>query len=232
MAGQIGLVLEGTAPTPLQEAALRWAPAARVILSEFPGENLFDGIASDEELRSFQEIADLTNPVMRARAGEVDLLPPEDRVYGPGTPLVMAAFAWPAANARFSRVHQGAFYAARSETTAIAERRYHTERVLRAAGSGPVVVDLAMLHATLRGTMLDVRAPRPSPSGMYHPADYTVGQELGAVVRKLRGYGIVYDSVRDAGGECVVVFRPSVLSDCAMVRTVQLHWDGERGTVS
>lgn len=226
-AAHIALTPEG-ASAPFQEARVRWTPAARVIVSEYAGENLFDRLGGEEDLDAFRQIADLTNPAARALAGEIDLVAPEDRIYGPGTPLIMAAFAWPARHARFSSIHEGAFYAARTEATAIAERRYHSERVLRAAGSGPTVQEVTMMHAHLDGVLLDIRAPNPSPSGVYHDTDYTAGQQLGLVVRRLRGDGIVYDSVRDPGGECAAIFRPPVLAGCAPVRTITFEWDGSR----
>jgi hypothetical protein len=231
LAARLALLPDDTSDTPLQAARVHWEPCARVILSEYAGENLFDRIAGDDELEAFQQIADLTNPAERAKAGVIDLLPPEDRIYGPGTPLIMAAFAWPAQQARFSTAREGAYYAARTEDTAIAERRYHSERVLRAAASGLTVQELTMLHADLDGVLLDVREPNPCPPGVYHDTDCTAGQQLGHVVRKLRGFGIVYDSVRDHGGECVSIFRPVVLAGCAPVRTLEFHWDGNRITL-
>ncbi|HEX6536428.1 MAG TPA: RES family NAD+ phosphorylase [Gemmatimonadaceae bacterium] len=221
----------GGASAPFQEARVRWTPASRAIVSEYAGENLFDRLGGEADLEAFQRIADLTNPAARALAGEIHLVPPEDRIYGPGTPLIMAAFAWPARHARFSTAHEGAFYAARSDDTAIAERRWHSERVLRAAGSGPTAQEVTLLHANLDGVLLDIRRPNPSPPGVYDPADYTAGQQLGIVVRRLKGDGIVYDSVRDPGGECAAIFRPPVLSGCMPARTITLEWDGSHLTV-
>jgi hypothetical protein len=59
------------------------------------------------------------------------------------------------------------------------------------------------------------------------------GDLLGRFV-KLRGDGIVYDSVRhhdSAGnplGECAAVLRPPVLRHAQVTRTVHYHWDGAR----
>ncbi|HEU4565908.1 MAG TPA: RES family NAD+ phosphorylase, partial [Gemmatimonadaceae bacterium] len=212
---------------PLQETETVWQPSHRIIGSEYAGENLFSRIAGDEELEALRELADLTSGAGGRHAGDIFLLPPGERIYGPGTALIMAAFAWPSRDTRFSRA-RGAYYAAREERTAIAETVYHRERFLRAAGSGPVVMEMTLLHADLRATLVDIRRGRPSPPGVYHDSDYTAGQELGELVRHLRGDGIRYDSVRASGGECAAIFRPRVLARCRPVRTLEYHWDGAR----
>jgi hypothetical protein len=38
--------------------------------------------------------------------------------------------------------------------------------------------------------------------------------------------GIVYPSVRSAGGECVAVFLPRLVTDCRRTRYLAYVWDG------
>ena len=92
--------------------------------------------------------------------------------------------------------------------------------------SAAVPLDFATDRRGWGGTFLDVRAPRPAPAGIYDPVDYTAGQALGIIVRTLRGFGILYDSVRRRGGECVAVMRPPVLRGAVAVQTLQFVWDG------
>jgi hypothetical protein len=40
--------------------------------------------------------------------------------------------------------------------------------------------------------------------------------------------GVVYPSVRNAGGECVGLFYPDCGSDAVQGRHLDYHWDGER----
>ncbi len=210
----------------LQAADTQWIPCHRIISSEYAGENLFDRLGSDNDLEAFLELADITNPGERAKVGVIELVPPQDRVYGPGSGLIMAAFAWPTQDARFSDAEAGAYYAAAAERTAIAETVYHRERVLRDAKSPVVVMQMTLLHADLRGTLVDIRAGCPRPVGVDDPTDYRAGQVLGALVRQLEGDAIRYDSMRDVGGECAAVFRPLVLSSCRVERELEYHWDG------
>ncbi len=204
-----------------------------MIASEYVGVNLFDRLTSDaawsrdDEGRALREIADLTNSHVLHEAGRIELVRPEDRVYGPGSALIMASFAYPARPSRFSDGSSGGtYYAARTLETAIAETRYHETRTLR--GSGPCVTEKTVIHAELDGALVDIRAGRARPAGVYDPDDYRTGQLFGGLVRELDGYGIVYDSVRHSTGECVAIFRPSVLHGARAVQTLSYHWDGDR----
>jgi hypothetical protein len=229
---QIQLDVDGAA---LEESSDAWTPCHRIIASEYAGENLFDRLTSDlsytkqgEEGEALREIADLTNPHVLAETGGVELILPQDRVYGKGAGLIMAAFAYPGTASRFSNGIAGTYYAARSAATAITETRYHADHYLR--GSDPCVTEKIVIEADLDGTFLDVRRPRPAPLGIYDPVDYHAGQSLGGVVRQLLGFGILYDSVRDPDGVCVAVTRPSVLRNAVPVRTLQYVWNGSRVT--
>ena len=203
-----------------------WDPAWRVIASEYAGANLFDRAASAEHLAALQEIADLTNPAARAAVGEIELVPPEERIYGPGAGRIMAAFTHPGRGSRFSDGKRGTFYATRAPLTAAAEWGHHHARRLGESGSGPVITEATLLRVTLRATLVDVRARCSQPPGLYHDSDYGAGQALGRLVRDLRGDGIVYDSLRDRGGVCAALFRPRVLSECRPGGTVRYLWNG------
>ena len=211
---------------------ITWRPSYRVIASEYAGENLYDRFPNAEEFEDSQAIADLTNPHILHEMGALQLVPPSDRIYGTGTGLITAAFAWPGRPSRFSDGTRGTYYAAAAEDTAIAETRYDDTRML--AGAGPLVVEKTLIEAELSGRFVDVRTGCPAPPGINHPTDYTTGQSFGRVVRDLEGDGIVYHSVRHRGptglplGECVAAFRPPVLRSAVAARSIEYHWDGQR----
>ena len=47
-------------------------------------------------------------------------------------------------------------------------------------------------------------------------------------LRERGSWGVRYPSVRDAGGECVAIFRPRALRHAKAATHIALHWDGER----
>ena len=158
--------------------------------------------------------------------GNIELVPLSDRIYGIGSGLIMAAFAFPSRPSRFSDGTNGTYYAAFDLETAIAECRHHDEIFLQ--GSGPSVLEKTVVHAELDATLVDVRNGHPSPPHIYDPLDYATGQEFGGLVRRLEGFGILYDSVRNRSGECAAIFRPPALRHAQAVQTLYFDWDGTR----
>ncbi len=45
-----------------------------------------------DDLETIFELDALTNPRLRDEVGDIELVPPEDRICGPGTTAIMAAF--------------------------------------------------------------------------------------------------------------------------------------------
>lgn len=225
------IALSSTGPTgssggSLMASPIYWPDAARIIGSEYAGENLFDQVASSEDFEDLLALADLTSPALRAAQGEIDLVPLNDRLYGPGTGLVMSAFSWPGHESRFSDGTFGVFYAGGTIETAIAETTYHQARFL--VGLPPTVIDKTLIFITVHETLVDVRSPHPAPPGIYDPLDYRLAQAFGATLRQQQALGIVYDSVRDMPtGECVAILRPPALVPPVRVhQAVEYHWDG------
>ena len=60
--------------------------------------------------------------------------------------------------------------------------------------------------------------------------DYAPAQALGRQLRDAGSWGVVYHSVRHAGGLCVGIFRPRALKSARPTTHVALHWDGSRIT--
>lgn len=63
-------------------------------------------------------------------------------------------------------------------------------------------------------------------AAVHDPDDYAAGQVLARALRAGGSNGIVYDSVRHAGGACVGVFRPPLLSSPRQERHLCYVWDG------
>ncbi len=208
-----------------------WAPCYRIIPSRFPPVQLFERVADPADLEAVLEIEALTNDRIRDEVGELRLVPPEDRVSGPGSSFIMAAFThvYPGGG-RFSDGTFGAYYAARERQTAVAETVYHRENFLRHTAQEPLELSMRVLRARLSGLLHDLRGRAADMPDVYDPDDYRAGQRLARRLREEGSNGILFDSVRRAGGQCAAVLRPPVLSACKQAEHLGYVWDGNRIT--
>ncbi len=120
-----------------------------------------------------------------------------DRVSGPGSSFVMAAFTHrPPAGSRFSDGSFGVFYAARERETAIAETVHHRERFLREMAPPPTQLDMRVLRCGVRGELHDLRGLVAKWPGVYDPDGYGESQRLGVELRAAGSCGVVFRSGR------------------------------------
>ena len=172
-------------------------------------------------------VESLTNDRIRDETGEAEMVSPEDRVKGPGSSVIMAAFTHlNPEGSRFSDGSYGVFYTAHDLETAIVETRYHRERFMQATQQNRMELDMRVYSLALNGTLHDIRGQHKKLTSVYHPGDYRAGQQLGRTLRDQGSAGIVYDSVRRTEGECAGVFRPRALSRCRQGQHLCYVWDG------
>ena len=174
-------------------------------------------------------IEGLTNDRIRQEVGEISLVPGDDGVFGPGTTPIMAAFTHPnPQGSRFADSSYGVYYAANSIDTAVAETRYHKERFLRATKEARIEVDMRSYASDIEADLRDLRGQQEALLESYDsdPANYGTAQALGKALRANGSNGIVYDSVRAPDGECVAIFRPSLLSPVVQGPHFCYVWDG------
>lgn len=208
-----------------------WLPCYRAVPSRFPPIDLFERVADPSDLESVFAIEALTNTRLRDEVGELSLVAPEDRVTGAGASWIMAPFTHISApGGRFSTSDFGAYYAARSLETAVAETRYHREIFLAATHEPAMEIDMRVLQCELDGYLHDVRGTAGAYPALYDARDYSASQSLAARLRALDSWGIAYESVRHSGGECVAVLRPSVLRAAKQAQHLAYVWDGARIT--
>lgn len=210
-------------------ARVRWKPCWRLVASRFPPTGLFDRVSAPEDLDAVYAVESLTNDRLRQEAGELSLVPPAERVSGPGTTPIMAAFTHlNPVGSRFTDGSYGVYYAARSLATAIAETRYHRARFLAATQQPPVETDMRAYASNIDARLHDIRGGKGVTAAVYDPdpARYGAGQALARTLRDSGSNGLVYDSVRDPGGQCVAVFRPRVLSPVTQGPHFCYVWDG------
>jgi len=214
--------------TDIPIAAVDWRPCFRIVPSRFPPVGLFDAVADPEDLEAVFQIEAMTNDRLRDEVGEISLVPPEDRVSGPGTTPIMAAFTHLNVEGdRFTDGSYGVFYASKDLDTAVAETRHHRIRFLQATDEPAQELDMRIYAVDLNADLHDIRGMQASHPAWYHPTSYAMSQELARSLRENGSNGIAYASVRQAGGECAAVFRPRLLSNCRQERHLCYVWDGQ-----
>ena len=204
-----------------------WKPCWRVVPSRFPPINLFERVADPADLDAVFEIEALTNDRLRDETGDLRLVPERDRISGPGTSYIMAAFTHlNPLGSRFSDGTWGVYYAGQTLDTAITETRFHRANFLRATNEPPMELQMRAIAANLEGALHDLRGLRETMVEVYDPDSHAASQAFAASLRKAGSSGIVYHSVRHHGGECVGVFRPPLLSNARQERHLGYRWDG------
>ena len=208
---------------------ITWMPDWRIIPSRFPPIDLFERVTDAADLDAVLALESLTNDRVQAEVGRLDLIPPEDRLAGPGTSAIMAAFTHLNSDgSRFSDGNYGVYYAGNTLETSIAETRYHREQFMLATDQPPMELDMRVYLTDLDAPLHDIRGLRDALPAIYAADDYSASQALGSRLLNQNSWGIAYDSVRHGGGECVGVFRPPALRNCRQERHLCYVWDGKR----
>jgi hypothetical protein len=205
--------------------ALRQRSAYHIIPSRYPTIGIFDDVADAADLDAVIAIAAATNPRILEEAGDLHLVRDRDRIAGPGSTPIMAAFTH-AKSTRFGNGAFGIYYASFDEGTAISETAFHRGRFLRDARLPNERLDMRVYALDVDGSYDDVRARLP-PDALYDPdpAHYAAPQSYGLrVYQEDRLDGIVFRSVRRHGGEGVAAFRPKRLSRCVVAHHLEYRF--------
>lgn len=145
-------------PLDIPVTATSWSPCYRIIPSRFPPIGLFEKVADPDDLEAVFQIEAMTNDRLRDEVGILALVPPEDRVSGPGTTPIMAAFTHlNPEGSRFTDGSFGVFYAGHTLDTAIAETRHHRTRFLTATDEPAQEIDMRVYAIDLEASLHDIR---------------------------------------------------------------------------
>nr|WP_262298320.1 RES family NAD+ phosphorylase [Microvirga sp. HBU67692] len=210
-------------------SAVRWAGAVRIIRSLYPPIDLFEDIADPADWPLLISAEQKTNPRLMESIGNLDLVPEQRRMAGPGATYLMAPFTHVSVDrpSRFSDGTFGVLYAGRTFEVALFETIYHhagfMARTSEPAGwtsqFREIVLDVTALLHDLRGLEAD-------PEGILDPDHYAAGQALGLRLRTAGADGIVYPSIRRPGGECVGLLYPDCAANPVQGRHLDYHWNG------
>ncbi len=192
----------------------------------------FERHVPPELLGPLWELEAQTNPRLLEETGDLNRVRPEDRVSGAGASIVMAPFTHLGRASRFSDGTYGVYYAGRLLETAVRETVHHRQLIAGDARLGPAEFSMRVWIGTLRKALHDVRGPEyavlhdAAPRPEAHPAAQAFGRQF----REQGAWGIVYRSVRHAGGECLAALRPPAVSLPVQGPHLVYVWNGERIT--
>lgn len=186
-------------------------PSFRLIPSQFPPIGLFDTVSRAADLEAVMDLAGWTND--RLVAERIARLPRDEWVFGrANSSIVMAAFLHAAPEGgRFSGPDLGAWYAADSVETGLAEVAHHLRREAFARRTSHASRCFRVYVARLEGAFVDLCAA--DEPGLYDRRNYALSQAFGERQRAAGEDGIIYDSLRFAGGVAICAYRPSKVLD-------------------
>jgi hypothetical protein len=202
-------------------------PSHRLIPSQYPPIGLFDTVTTTADLEAVMELAGWTND--RLVPERLHRLPENEWVHGrPNSSIVLAAFLHVApTGSRFNGPDLGAWYASAEIRTAVAEVAHHLRREAVARNVPEISRVYRSYTAHLGGRFHDVRGD----PDLHRPDSYEASQAFGEAERRAGIDGIVYDSVRHAGGLNAAAFRPSKILDVVQAEHFRIiAKGGERRT--
>ena len=214
-------------PATIIARPVKIAPCYRIVASRLPTIHLFERVADPADWDALYALESLTNPRIRNEKGELRLVSAVDRVAGPNASIVMAPFTHLSPQGtRFTDGTFGAYYAAESIDTAIAETRYHAENFLRATRENALELEKRCYVGDVACELHDIRTRRAELPDIYDAESYAASQKLGRALREAGSNGVAFESVRRTGGECVAVFRPRLVQNVRQSVHLRYAWDG------
>lgn len=189
----------------------------------------------DDHLAAIFELDNATNDRLRGEHGLLPGIGPDELLAGvPHASIVNATFchAHPLGS-RFNSADRGAWYAAFELETSQAEVAFHKSVELAEIGWPDESVTYDEYLADFNAEFHDLRPKRGAPPAAFEPClardSYVRSQALAESLLHHGSHGIVYPSVRRAGGTCLACFRPALVTNVRRGRTWRFTWEGSTG---
>jgi RES domain-containing protein len=202
----------------------------RLIPSRYPLIGVLDVIAEPGDLETIIELEGWTNDRISAELGVIRRIPITEWVVGRAmASVIMAAFCHPDPDgARFNGADLGAWYAARSLDTAHTEVIHHRTIELEEIGVLDARLQMREYLADMDAVFHDIRSDNPEFAPLYDPNSYVASQAFAQLLRAGESNGVLYNSVRHQGGECVACFRPLLITNVRQAAHFEYRWLGTR----
>jgi hypothetical protein len=184
-------------------------------------------VKDDEQMQAIFDLDAATNDRLLAGQGRLPGIGVEELVFGvPHANVVNAAFCHPhPLGARFNGPERGAWYAGFEVETSQAEVAFHKTVQLAEIGRFEDSVTYDEYLADFSASFHDLRGGRGVRSYL-DPESYVASQHLAERLLDAGSLGLVYPSVRRAGGTCVASFRPALVGNVRRARRYRFTWDG------
>jgi hypothetical protein len=214
----------------LETSRIRRHDTHRLIPSKYSDEGSALARIADDKTH-LEDLFDLDNATNDRLLAENDRLPGigvHELVFGvPHYRIVNAVFthAHPLGS-RFNGPDRGAWYAGFELKTAQTEVAFHKSVQLAEIGRFEDEVTFDDYLADFSGEFHDLRDASAFAECL-NPASYVESQSLAERLLDAGSLGIVYPSVRNAGGTCIVCYRPALVTHVRKGKTYRFRWRGE-----
>jgi hypothetical protein len=187
--------------------------------------DLVDG--EDQDLKTLFDLDGVTNDRLLSEHNRLPGINTRELVYGvPYYQVINATFthAHPSGS-RFNGPDRGAWYAGFELRTSLTEVIYHRTLDYREINRFDDSVTYDDYLADFSGEFHDLRNSSKYKDCL-SPVSYERSQVLAEELLKRKSLGIVYPSVREKSGICLVCFRPALVGNVRNNTTFRLTWKG------
>ena len=210
--------------------SLRQFDTCRLIPSRFA--DLEDSVLapladSDATLRDLFDLDNATNERLRGESGLLPGIGMDELVFGlPNFRIVNAAYTYARPEgSRFNDGERGAWYCAFDAATALAEVTFHKTVEYQEIDRFDDSITYQALLADFNAGFHDIRGAK-SFHQCLDPRSYVASQELANTLLDAGSMGIIYPSVRAAGGVNLACFRPALVGNVRKAQVYRLTWAG------
>ena len=211
-------------------AQLRQFDTCRLIPSRFA--DVEDSVLSPladttDELRDLFDLDNATNERLRGEYGGLPGIGVDELVFGvPNFRIINAAYTYPRPEgSRFNDGERGAWYCAFDAATALAEITFHKTVEYQEIDRFDDSVTYQVMLADFTSTFHDLRGEKGFEK-VLDPSSYIDSQQLAAKLLDAGSMGVIYPSVRRAGGINLACFRPALVGNVRKGQAYRLTWAG------
>jgi RES domain-containing protein len=198
----------------------------RLIPSIYSDESVFSRLAGGgHDVTVLYELEGATNHRLLGEANLLSGISVHELLFGvPFAHVINAAFTYALpTGSRFNGPDRGAWYATFELKTAKAEVTFHKSQELQEIDwKEPETFTFDDYLADFRGEFHDIRH-NPSYAKCLNPQSCAASQALAKNLLAEGSAGIVYPSVRDRRGTCIVTFRPAMVLNVRKSETIVMQ---------